>query len=215
MTNKINKLHGVLIEDAELTERVKKLEEEGVSGEKLDMLVDQINDYINETDETIEKINDDFQTLTNTAVTLNNKIKIIDEGAAETVSEFKTTYDLTTLYTGTDGNKFYRVRDDVGTLSEPLKFPSFIIYNGNKYFSTYLSNYEDNNLASNYNTSDYNKINYPNGLILDTYCSYGYTRYSDSPTEQYTKNGLDYYEFDDNGNCVACYRYYKVVEPSA
>lgn len=210
MTNKINKLHGVLIEDAELTERVKKLEDESVSGEKLDMLVDQINDYINETDETIEKINDDFQTLTNTAITLNNKIKIIDEGVAETVNDFKTTYDLTTLYTGTSGQKYYRETVDLNTVSAYLRFPSFIIYGGNKYMSLYLENYYDgpNDSGVEYSSDDFHNILcFSNGLKLHSHRCFanGWTTADGLPTEQK----------DDAGNVTGEYVYYKVTEPSA
>ena len=57
MTNKINKLHGVLIEDAELTERVEKL---------IKQTSDVFDDFYEITDahdEKFDKVNDTLNTL--------------------------------------------------------------------------------------------------------------------------------------------------------
>lgn len=155
MTNKISKLHGVLIEDAELTERVKKLEEAGVSGTELDSLVTQVSETVDDLYSITDTHEENFEKIDSTLNTLAEEITSVKGGVTKQVMSVLPVIDLTNndLYkTETVDDTLYLVatspkqetqlsEDEISTLAESLvSFPCILRPSTNvKMMSIYLS----------------------------------------------------------------------------
>ena len=96
MTNKINKLHGVLIEDAELTERVEKL---------IKQTSDVFDDFYEITDTHDEK----FDKVNDTLNTLSEEITSVKGGVTKQIMSVLPVIDLTDTNIGHESwyNDYY------------------------------------------------------------------------------------------------------------
>lgn len=107
MTNKINKIHGVLIEDVELTERVDKLEKEGVSGTKFDSLATQVSETVDDLYEITDTHEENFEKINNTLNTLADEITNVKGGVTKQLMSILPVIDLTYNDTQDNSRKAY------------------------------------------------------------------------------------------------------------